>query len=96
MLIDARFIMFVPVELLLEGIRAGFMPQWRELLYIARGAELRHTPSRRRLELIVSSLDWLSHLLPFPGASQCVGINAPGRCFPAVPWASEAKRQGNS
>jgi hypothetical protein len=33
MLVDTWFILFVPVELLLVDVRAGFMPQWRQLSY---------------------------------------------------------------
>jgi hypothetical protein len=40
MLVDARFILFIPVELLLVGFHAGFMPQWPQLLHTAERADL--------------------------------------------------------
>jgi hypothetical protein len=49
MLVDARFIQYISVELLLVGFRAGFMPQWPQLLYTAGRAGLSPiSPLKRR------------------------------------------------
>lgn len=87
MLVDARFILFIPVELLLGGFLAGFMPQRRQLSCTAERDDLRRTP------LEAQTQPWHRRAIPIsPNTRQTVMLTRAADAQ-ARPYSEPAPRQ---